>query len=98
MPKLKPATFLDDLFAGEFIFEVVLAIGVVITSTIQGLRFTYEVPPKPELAALSIVTGGVMAAFLIARGVSRNRKARRDGNPQSLTALLFCLHEILLEL
>jgi hypothetical protein len=90
-------TQLDNLLAGEFMFETILAAGVVGTGVVQGMKSLSEWPPSNGMAFTSFAIAGCLGIALFFRARTRNMKARDSANPQPLDAVLETLHAIVAE-
>lgn len=95
MADLKPRTRWQRLCAGEFIYELALAIPATVAIAIQGVAATRRKPPDNDLAIGSFVCAGVLGSALLWRAISRNRKAQSDASLHALDGVLHTLHAVL---
>lgn len=96
MPTLTPRTWWNKFCAGEFIYEVVIAVGTATLGTLTALTHFRKSPPDNvtgwgALAAVIVVFG-----TLLLRAFQRRRKAQNESEPHALDCVLFTLHAILL--
>jgi hypothetical protein len=95
MPLLRPRNWFDDLCAGEFLYEVIVAVGAAVVTAMSARAYFTKSPPDDVAGYAVTAAGAVVCLTLLARARSRNKKALNQNDPHSLDAFLFALHAIL---
>lgn len=95
MTKLKQKTSLQNICAGEFLFEIFLSFATLALSVINAIRELRKDTPQFDLAYGYIVVALVLVTALVIRAFLRNKRARDSDSAHSLDVVLYTLHAVL---